>query len=100
VTAAVEFQSYVADALDAGDKCLIYLTDLSSAFNLIRLGIFAEKAKNLISESMTHLIVDFITERKAFVQVGESSSSTLALSPDVHRTPLWAPRSSISTAMT
>ncbi len=55
VTAALEVQNFIADALDSGQKCLVYSTDLSAAFDLIRPGIFAKKARPLIGDGMAHI---------------------------------------------
>jgi len=49
--------------------------DLSAAFDLIRPDIFTKRAIEVLPENMVWLIKDFITERKAFVEIGQSSSS-------------------------
>lgn len=54
---------------------MIYSMDLSAAFDLIRPGIFARKSKMILEDSMTCLILDFITNRRAFVEVGAGTST-------------------------
>ncbi len=50
--------------------------DLSAAFELIRPGIFASKAKKILrNDSLAYLVQDFITDRKAFVETGSGVSS-------------------------
>ncbi len=49
---------------------------------------------------MTHLIIDFITECKAYVQVGESSSLIFSFTAVCPKAPHWAQKISISTAAT
>ncbi len=74
-TAALEVQDQIAMALDDKKKCIVYSMDLSAAFDLVRPGIFARKARNIIKDDgLTWLIYDYITERKAYVEVGSSTS--------------------------
>ncbi len=76
-TAAIELQDYIADNLDKGKKCLVYSTDLSAAFDLIRPGLFVEKARRVIpDEGIIGLMYEFITDRKAYVEIGNSCSTT------------------------
>jgi len=74
ITAGLEIQSTLANLLDHKKPCIIYSTDLSAAFDLIRPGIFHQKAKRVIGEPMADMIHEFITERKGYVEVeGERS---------------------------
>jgi hypothetical protein len=74
-TAAIEIQSRIASVLQDGRHCAIYSMDLSAAFDLIRPEIFVDKALKVIpSEGLVHLIHDFITDRKGYVEIGQSSS--------------------------
>ena len=78
-TAAVELQEYIADALDRNKQCLVYSTDLSAAFDLIRPGLFVEKARQVIpDEGLISLMYEFITDRKAYVEIGHSTSTTFS----------------------
>jgi hypothetical protein len=54
--------------------------DLSAAFNLIRPGIFVKKALNVIPDKgLVWLIPNFITDRRAYVEVGTNASTTFKL---------------------
>ncbi len=75
-TAAIELQDFIADNLDRGNHCLVYSTDLSAAFDLIRPGIFVEKARKVIpDEGIVDLMYEFITDRKAYVEIGNYNSA-------------------------
>jgi hypothetical protein len=50
--------------------------DLSAAFDLNRPGIFVKKAKDILRDGLLHLVKDFITDRKAYVELGENVSTT------------------------
>jgi len=76
-TAALEIQSVVASLLDQRRICLMYSADLSAAFDLIRPGIFHQKAKILTDNATADLIYEFITQRKGFVELNGNNSSTL-----------------------
>jgi hypothetical protein len=79
-TAMVEVQSILANELDANKTCLIYSVDLSAAFDLVRPGVFVKKALKVLKEKgLVWLMLDFITERKAFVEVGNSTSMIFKL---------------------
>jgi len=49
-SAALEVQDCIASALENKEKCLIYSMDLSAAFDLVRPGIFASKARRIIGD--------------------------------------------------
>lgn len=54
--------------------------DLSAALDLIRPGLFAKKTKCVIEdEGIVGLLMDFITDRKAYVKLGESTSRMISL---------------------
>jgi hypothetical protein len=75
-------QDSIAEALDENKLCLLYSMDLSAAFDLVRPGTFARKALTLVKEEnkgLVWLIHDFITERKAYVEVGGSTSMSFDL---------------------
>jgi hypothetical protein len=79
-TAAIEVQDAIASALDENLPCLVYSVDLSAAFDLVRPGIFVKKALEVIKEpGLVWLIKEFITKRKAFIQIGNSASTLFAL---------------------
>lgn len=79
-TATIELQNYLATHLDLNRHCLIYSVDLSAAFDLIRPGIFTKKAREVIKDSgIVSLMYDFITDRKAYVEIDASSSSVFKL---------------------
>ncbi len=59
---------------------LLYSVDLSATFDLVRPGIFVQKALRVVEDpGLVWLIYDYITERKAFVEVGCLSSLTFSL---------------------
>ena len=79
-TAAIELQNTLAGALDLNKHCLVYSMDLSAAFDLIRPGIFVEKACSVIKDTgIVWLIHDFITNRKAFVELDSVASCVFSL---------------------
>jgi hypothetical protein len=101
VTAGIELQDHLALKMDLGMKCLVYSMDLSAAFDLIRPGIFLRKALKVIPEKgIAHLMYEFITERKAYVQIGQSVSSVFGLSVVAHRAPPLVRKSLIFTVKT
>jgi len=80
-TAAIEIQNCIADVLDRGKECLIYSVDLSAAFDLIKPGIFVNKAKTVIKdEGLVWMMHQFLTSRKAYVEVGNSVSPVINFS--------------------
>ncbi len=55
--------------------------DLSAAFDLIRPGIFAKKAENVIEDrGLVWLIHQFLINRKAYVEVNSTTSPTVCFS--------------------
>lgn len=79
-TAALEVQDVVAGALDSQQLALVYSVDLSVAFDIVRPGIFVEKALRVIKEpGLVWLIHEYITERRAFVEIGNSVLTTFGL---------------------
>ncbi len=78
-TAALEIQDALARRMDDNLQCLIYSVDLSAAFDLIRPRIFVKKALEVMDPGLVWLIHDFITGRKAFVDIKGEVSCTFEL---------------------
>ncbi len=79
VTAAVELQDAICEALDKKKLCLVYSVDLSAAFDLIRPGLFYEKASKVMPPGLARIIFNFISDRRAYVEVGQSTSCSFKL---------------------
>ncbi len=80
VTAALHLQTALAEELDKNRMCIVYSMDLSAAFDLIRPGMFVKKALEVIPDSgLVWLMRDFITDRRAYVEVGANASTTFKL---------------------
>jgi hypothetical protein len=78
ITAALEVQGIISEILDSGKVCAIYSADLSAAFDLVRPGIFIKKALQVIEDpGLVCLIHEFLKDRKAFVEIGQSTSTTI-----------------------
>jgi len=77
VTACIALHDHIATELDAGKNVVLYSTDLSSAFDLLRPGLLI---KNLIDLGMPRALIrvmlDFLSNRTSYVQVGNHSSYT------------------------
>jgi len=75
----LEIQSAIADTLDHGLHCLIYSMDLSAAFDLIRPDIFYAKLckQGKVPRQLCNLLMDMISERKAYVEIDEQRSTTI-----------------------
>ncbi len=79
-TAAIELQNYLANSLDSKKWCLVYSMDLSAAFDLVRPGIFVKKAMRVIEDvGLVKLMHEFITNRKAYVELEDQSSFVFEL---------------------
>lgn len=79
VTAMFEAQSIIADALDSNQKVLMYSTDLSAAFDLLRPGILVNRIKKHLPFKITRIIADFLHHRNYRVKLGNSLSSSYDL---------------------
>jgi len=70
VTACLAFQDLVSSNLDQGDNVMVYSTDLTSAFDLLRPNLMVKTLLELnIPKQMILVIYDFLTNRWAFADV-------------------------------
>jgi hypothetical protein len=74
VTAMLEIESVIEDALDENKKVLMYSTDLSAAFDMLRPGILGNVLKKSMPSKVTCLILDFLSDRSYKVKLGTSLS--------------------------
>ncbi len=77
LTALLELQSFLAQAMESNSHILTYSVDMSAAFDLLRPGIFHECVK--IDRPMMDVLLDFRTGRSLCVSVGQDSSEELPL---------------------
>jgi Reverse transcriptase (RNA-dependent DNA polymerase) len=75
VTAMLEVQRVLASELDNRKMVLMYSTDLSAAFDLLRPGILINSIKGKIPYLICRIIADFLSGRNYRVKLGNSVSS-------------------------
>jgi len=89
VTACLEIQSHVATAMDNKMFVLMYSADMSAAFDLLR-------KENLIlpqiPNELAAVVQNFLSERKAFVQIGEETSMVFKLPAGVPQGSVLGPK--------
>jgi hypothetical protein len=74
-TAALTVQNIIAKALDNKKKVIVISTDMSAAFDLLDKEILLPRMQKLgIPSSLCNIYNDFLSNRRAFVQCGESKS--------------------------
>ena len=74
-TAALTVQNVIAKALDNKKKVIIVSTDMSAAFDLLDKKVLLPRMQKLgIPPSICRIYDDFLSNRRAFVQCGESRS--------------------------
>jgi len=73
VTACLSLQDFIATEMDMGNKVIMYSTDLTSAFDLLRPSILV---KNMLSmglpKRLITIIYDFLNNRTGFVDVNNT----------------------------
>jgi len=80
VTAAQEIQHFISSYLDKGLAVGIYSLDLSAAFDLVDVNVFDQVLGRLKFDPwIRRVLVDFLTNRSAYVAVGESQSAAFSL---------------------
>jgi len=76
VTAALTIQDLVSTELDAGRQVLLYSTDLTAAFDLLRPNLLAKVLlEKRIPLVYVKVVIDFLTRRKGFVNYSGSNGS-------------------------
>ena len=74
-TAALTVQNIIAKALDNKKKVIVISTDMSAAFDLLDKDVLLPRMQKLgIPSSLCSIYNDFLSNRRAFVQCGESKS--------------------------
>ena len=74
-TAALTVQNIIAKALDKKKKVIVVSTDMSAAFDLLDKEILLPRMQKLgIPSSLCSIYNEFLSNRRAFVQCGESKS--------------------------
>jgi len=71
VTACLELQSVISEALDDGKYAMVYSIDMSAAFDLLRRDILLHelRTRGNLSEGLLFLISDFLDGRKMKTEV-------------------------------
>lgn len=73
-TAMLEIQSAIAGQLDKGNMVLVYSTDLSAAFDMLRPGFLPDRLNGKLPLKICRIIHDFLSNRSFCVKVGSSLS--------------------------
>ena len=77
-TAALTVQNIIAKALDNKKKVIVVSTDMSAAFDLLDKEVLLPRMKKLgIPQNLCRIYDDFLSNRRAFVQCGESKSEEI-----------------------
>jgi hypothetical protein len=77
-TATLTVQNIIAKALDNKKKVIVVLTDMSAAFDLLDKEVLLPRMKKLgIPQTLCRIYDDFLSNRRAFVQCGESKSEEI-----------------------
>jgi len=89
LTACLEIQSYIASGLDNKKKVLVYSADMSAAFDLLRKeNLFIPHVPN----ELNNIVMNFLTDRRAYVQIGKESSFLFDLSVGVPQGSVLGPK--------
>jgi len=75
----MELKDKIADNLDAGRSCIVYSLDLSAAFDMLRVDTFYDKFNGVIRNGILKILVDFLSDRECFVNVGDANSEKLSI---------------------
>jgi len=75
VTGALTLQDFIASEIDRGNKVVVYSTDLTAAFDLLRPNLLIKKLVELgFPKSYINVILDFLTARLGFVDMNGTYS--------------------------
>jgi len=98
VTAGLTMQDFISTEMDQGRTVLAYSADLTAAFDVLRPNLLVKELINLkVESSIVRVIYDFLQNRRAFVQVGDSNSYDWGMNKNVYRGACWDPSCLIST---
>ena len=79
-TAALSVQSIIARALDRKKKVVVVSTDMSAAFDLLDKDVLLPRMSKLgIPPSLCNIYREFLSERRAHVQCGQSRSADFCI---------------------
>jgi hypothetical protein len=74
-TAALTIQNSIARALDKKKKVIVVSTDMSAAFDLLDKEVLLPRMMKMgVPDNLIRIYDDFLSERKAFIQCGQSVS--------------------------
>jgi len=74
VTAMLEIQSIIAKELDNNRKVLVYSTDLTAAFDLLRPGIMLQRLVGVLPYKICKILHEFLIGHSFSVKLGDSLS--------------------------
>lgn len=75
VTALLEVQRQISEALDEDYMVAVYSMDLSAAFDMLRPGQLFQTLKDMnISIPLSNMLMDFLHQRRIYVEVDEQKS--------------------------
>jgi len=89
VTACLEVQHHIAKALDNKKKVLMYTLDMSAAFDLLRKELLELGA---VPCELSAIIMNFLSDRRAFVKIGQDHSTIRALKYGVPQGSVLGPK--------
>jgi len=73
-TCLMVLKDLLATKLDEKKQCILYSLDLSAAFDMLRPDTFFLKFKNVLPDGVLRILIDFLSDRKFFVNVADSNS--------------------------
>jgi len=90
-TAALEAQHYLSQNLDNRKCSAVYSLDMSAAFDLLRPEIMENKLSG-VKNNLKKLVMNFLTDRRAFVQYGDEVSLIFRLNAGVPQGSVLGPK--------
>jgi len=78
-TCALELKDNIVEQLEKKRSVLVYSLDLSAAFDLLRPDTFFDKFVGKISDGLLRFIMDFLSDRRFYVNIGKASSGIRTL---------------------
>ncbi len=75
-TAMLAIQNIIAKGLDENRMVLVYSTDLTAAFDMLRPGLMIERINGRLPYRICRIMKDFLTNRSFSVKVGSEVSSS------------------------
>jgi len=78
-TCVMELKDNIAELLDKKKTVLVYSLDLSAAFDLLRPDVLFDKFVGKLPDGLLRFIMDFLSDRKFFVNIGRATSEVRGL---------------------